>query len=271
MWIPFPYTSPSSSSAGADGSGIAWTISQPQPSVITPNTASTRHQAISFLLPIIIIGVFLAIVGSTLLIAQCLYRRIKTLHITSSAFGTGSSSWRSYYSPNGIQDDNGDDDDGLERGERERLLERRQSTSYFNTNRTRAPVPVIIRHDTHGRPISTWSTASSVAARRGEELSKWTRRRDDLIQIYGRSSQLYTSGTEDADVGEGRADEDEDERGDTADVNVKGGKEITFAVGHSPAPPIQGVHAHDHENAHTHTRMQSDLSWTETETVPDRR
>ncbi|KAG0085584.1 hypothetical protein BGZ93_008504 [Podila epicladia] len=78
------------------------------------------------------------------------------------------------------------------RGEYERLLARRRSTSYYDANRSRAPVPVVIRYDTKGRPISTWSTASSVAAARGEELSQWSRRRDDLIRIYGNSQRNST-------------------------------------------------------------------------------
>ncbi|KAG0056955.1 hypothetical protein BGZ83_002562 [Gryganskiella cystojenkinii] len=227
MWIPFPFTSPSlsasSSPSAVDGSGLSWTIAPPHPSTISPNT-SNRTQSISFLLPLIIIGVFLAITGSTLLIARCLYRRIKTLHVTNSNNnGTASSTWKSFYTSNRNNGDYEDEETGAS-NETDRLLDRRQSTSYFNTNRSRAPVPVVIRNDAKGRPISTWSTASSVAAQRGEELSKWSKRRDDLIKIYGRS-QLNTSsfigGSEDLEEGE----EQELQQQEDDDIEVDGVRE----------------------------------------------
>lgn len=99
------------------------------------------------------------------------------------------SSWKTCHSSsfgNGLNDDHDLDENGLD--EQERLLARRRSTSYYDANRSRAPVAVVIKNDSSGRPISTWSTASSVAAQRGEELSQWSKRRDDLIKIYGRSN-----------------------------------------------------------------------------------
>lgn len=68
----------------------------------------------------------------------------------------------------------------------------------------------MIRYDTKGRPISTWSTASSVAAARGEELSQWSRRRDDLIRIYGNSSQRNSSLTGAGVFEDGLEEEPED-------------------------------------------------------------
>ncbi|KAG0262512.1 hypothetical protein BG011_010095 [Mortierella polycephala] len=98
-----------------------------------------------------------------------------------------------------------DYEDGL--GEEERLLARRRSTSYYDANRSRAPVTVIVGHDMKGRPISTWSTASSVAAQRGEELSQWSRRRDDLIRGHRNSNSFIAQG----DLDEGEEDEGQDE------------------------------------------------------------
>ncbi|KAG0307308.1 hypothetical protein BGZ98_000589 [Dissophora globulifera] len=162
---------------------------------------SRRTDSISLLLPLIITAVFLLILAMTGLLARCLYRRFKALHISPSSSST---SWKNYYSTrppgsnsahdnssyNHYNDDLEESDDP--QGEQERLLARRRSTSYYDANRSRAPVAVVIKQDSKGRPISTWSTASSVAAQRGEELSQWSRRRDDLIKIYGRS-QLNTS------------------------------------------------------------------------------
>lgn len=88
-------------------------------------------------------------------------------------------------------------------------MARRRSTSYYDANRSRAPVAVVIQHDAKGRPISTWSTASSVAAQRGEELSRWSRRRDDLIKIYGQG-HLNTSSFAEED---GPDEEDEQDDG----------------------------------------------------------
>lgn len=119
----------------------------------------------SYALPIMIIAIFLLIMALTGLLAMCLYRRFKKGY-----------SQRSHAHGQGEED------------EQEALLGRRRSTSYsyYDANRSRGPVR--IQHDAKGRPISTWSTASSVAAQRGEELSKWSRRRDDLLQIYGRNT-----------------------------------------------------------------------------------
>ncbi|KAG0000281.1 hypothetical protein BGZ79_006101 [Entomortierella chlamydospora] len=127
------------------------------------------------------------------LLARCLYRRFRALRMASSTSG---SSWKSYHSSrvpgsansfgNNPNDDQDLDENGF--GEYERLLARRRSTSYYDANRSRAPVAVVIKHDSKGRPISTWSTASSVAAQRGEELSQWSKRRDDLLKIYGRNN-----------------------------------------------------------------------------------
>lgn len=115
------------------------------------------------------------------------------MHSQSSS-EPASSSWKSFYgSRNRNQNNNNNNEEGEEgegegdMDEQERLLARRRSTSYYDANRSRAPVAVVVRQDSKGRPISTWSTASSVAAQRGEELSNWSRRRDDLIRIYGRS------------------------------------------------------------------------------------
>ncbi|KAF9330832.1 hypothetical protein BG006_006239 [Podila minutissima] len=185
--------------------------------------ASRRTETITFLLPLVITGVFLLITISTLLIARCLYRRFKATNISPSP---SSSPWKLFYSSRQPQDpldhssyphydqeylDSLDDE---ARGEYERLLARRRSTSYYDANRSRAPVPVVIRYDTKGRPISTWSTASSVAAARGEELSQWSRRRDDLIRIYGNSQRnsTLTGGFEDDLEEEPEREEQEQEQ-----------------------------------------------------------
>lgn len=154
------------------------------------------------MLPLVITGIFLLIIVSTLALARCLYRRFKATNISPSP----SNPWKLFYSSRGQDPASGsyasfpqydqqylDSLDDEARGEYERLLARRRSTSYYDANRSRAPVPVVIRYDTKGRPISTWSTASSVAAARGEELSQWSRRRDDLLRIYGNSNQRNSS------------------------------------------------------------------------------
>ncbi|KAF9897952.1 hypothetical protein BX616_004710 [Lobosporangium transversale] len=151
-------------------------------------STTRKTESITLFLPIAITALFLLILAITGLLARCLHRRFKDMRISSS---TSSNSWKSYYSSRSdinsshYQDDsmnfNGDD------REQEALLARRRSTSYYDANRSRAPVAVV-GHDPKGRPISTWSTASSVVAARGEELSKWSQRRDDLIKIYGRSN-----------------------------------------------------------------------------------
>ncbi|KAI1312648.1 hypothetical protein EDD11_002885 [Mortierella claussenii] len=160
-------------------------------------TSSRRTDSISVFLPIIITAVFLLILGMTVLLGKCLYKRFKDLRVSPSH-----SSWKSYHSsqlntatPHHYQghglnydDDLDSQDDEDAQREHERLLARRRSTSYYDANRSRAPVAVVIKHDSKGRPISTWSTASSVAAQRGEELSRWSQRRDDLIKIYGKGN-----------------------------------------------------------------------------------
>ncbi|KAI7830480.1 hypothetical protein BC939DRAFT_439464 [Gamsiella multidivaricata] len=168
--------------------------------------SSRRAESISLFLPVLIIAMFLLILGLTGILARCLYRRFKALRHTSPSPSATSSSWKSYYAQNhnnnpDLNLDNDADDD--EQGEQERLLARRRSTSYYDANRSRAPVAVVIQHDAKGRPISTWSTASSVAAQRGEELSRWSRRRDDLIKIYGRSSNLNSGSY----IGEGNGND----------------------------------------------------------------
>jgi hypothetical protein len=119
---------------------------------------------VSLSLPLLIIGVFLLIVALTALLGICFYRRFK--------YSRASSSWKGFYSQRSDE-------------EQEALLGRPRSTSYYDANRSRAPL--VIHHDARERPISTWSTASSVGAQRGEELSNWSRRRDDIIRIYGKS------------------------------------------------------------------------------------
>ncbi|KAF9946982.1 hypothetical protein BGZ72_010965 [Mortierella alpina] len=132
-----------------------------------------------------------------------------------------SSSWRSYYGSRYRSQNNNNNEEGVDgegdgaMDEQERLLARRRSTSYYDANRSRAPVAVAVRQDSKGRPISTWSTASSVAAQRGEELSNWSRRRDDLIKIYGRSQ--INSYAEDEDLVEEEDAELEQEQQPTED------------------------------------------------------
>ncbi|KAG0332764.1 hypothetical protein BG000_009755 [Podila horticola] len=190
-----------------------------------PNSPTPRRtETITFLLPLVITGVFLLITVSTLLLARCLYRRFKATNVSPSP---SSSPWKLFYSSRQPQDPSGhgssyphydqeylDSLDDEARGEYERLLARRRSTSYYDANRSRAPVPVVIRYDTKGRPISTWSTASSVAAARGEELSQWSRRRDDLIRIYGNSQRnsTLTGGFEDDLEEEPEPEEQEQEQ-----------------------------------------------------------
>jgi len=153
-----------------------------------------RSDAVSLLLPVAIVAVFLLILVVSFLLARCLYVRFKTMHSPSSLSSeSASSSWKNYYGSRNRNQNNNNNDEGeageddAAMGEQERLLARRRSTSYYDANRSRAPVAVVVRQDSKGRPISTWSTASSVAAQRGEELSNWSRRRDDLLRIYGRS------------------------------------------------------------------------------------
>ncbi|KAF9210866.1 hypothetical protein BGZ59_008831 [Podila verticillata] len=201
MYIP-GYTSSPSTDGGVLSGIILGRKTHPDTSSSSDPTSPTRHtETITYLLPLVITGIFLLITVSTLVLARCLYRRFKATNISPSP----SNPWKLFYSSRG-QDPSGsyasfpqydqqylDSLDDEARGEYERLLARRRSTSYYDANRSRAPVPVVIRYDTKGRPISTWSTASSVAAARGEELSQWSRRRDDLIRIYGNSSQRNSS------------------------------------------------------------------------------
>ncbi|KAF9434373.1 hypothetical protein BGZ76_008132 [Entomortierella beljakovae] len=182
---------------------------------------TSRRTDISYFLPIIITAAFLVVLALTALLARCLYIRFKTLRITSS---TSSSSWKSYHSSrisgsanslnNHLYDDQDLDESDL--SEQDRLLARRRSTSYYDANRSRAPVAVVVKQDSQGRPISTWSTASSVAAHRGEELSQWSKRRDDLLKIYGRSnfntSSFATYDDLEEDPEQEQEQEDEQER-----------------------------------------------------------
>ncbi|KAF9936970.1 hypothetical protein BGZ67_001837 [Mortierella alpina] len=173
-----------------------------------------------------IVVVFLLILVVSLILARCLYVRFKTMHSPSSLSSEPtSSSWKSYYgsryrNQNNISNEEGEEgeDDGT-MGEQERLLGRRRSTSYYDANRSRAPVAVVVRQDSKGRPISTWSTASSVAAQRGEELSNWSRRRDDLIRIYGRSQ--INSYAEEEDLVEEEDAELEPEQQPTEDAQER--------------------------------------------------
>lgn len=207
------------------------------------------------------------------------------MHPSSS---TSTSSWKAYSSTNyGSNDqshnhhdhgENSDTEEEDERTEQERLLARRRSTSYYDANRSRAPVAVVIQHDAKGRPISTWSTASSVAAQRGEELSRWSRRRDDLIKIYGQSNMNTNSFAEE----DGPDEEDEQEDGGSHSVaygyhqqglSVEGedegveGREQQRR--HGGGGPLDGVselgeshaHSHNHYNYnHSKTRPQAHSS-----------
>lgn len=141
----------------------------------------------SYTLPLLIFAMFLLILVLTGLLAMCFYRRFKGQRASS------------------LSQDALDD-------EQQALLGRSRSTSYYDTNRSRAPAAVMIHHDTRGRPLSTWSTASSVAAQRGEELTQWSRRRDDLLKIYGRGT-LSSLGDED-DLDEEPEQEQEEEQGE---------------------------------------------------------
>jgi len=142
----------------------------------------------SYSLPVLIIGMFLLISVLTALLAMCFYRRFKGLRASSSLT-----------------------QEALD--EQQALLGRARSTSYYDTNRSRAPAAVMIHHDARGRPLSTWSTASSVAAKRGEELTQWSRRRDDLLKLYGRGN-LSSLGDED-DYDEELEQEQGEEQGES--------------------------------------------------------
>ncbi|KAK3804794.1 MAG: hypothetical protein JOS17DRAFT_781566 [Linnemannia elongata] len=200
-------------SAGAGLSNADTTTIVGVPTV--PGASTKRHRdSISFFLPIFILTILLVILILSLVFARCLYRRFKAMHLSPSA---STSSWKAHSSTTyGSNDqshnhhqhgENSETEDEDERAEQERLLARRRSTSYYDANRSRAPVAVVIQHDAKGRPISTWSTASSVAAQRGEELSRWSRRRDDLIKIYGQSNMNTSSFAEE----DGPDEEDEQE------------------------------------------------------------
>ncbi|OAQ28195.1 hypothetical protein K457DRAFT_588801 [Linnemannia elongata AG-77] len=232
MHIPIPRSSSSPSaldlldlqaSGASAGAGLFNTDTTTEVGVPTaPGTTTRRHRdSISFFLPIFILTILLIILILSLVFARCLYRRFKAMHPSSS---TSTSSWKAYSSTNyGSNDqshnhhdhgENSDTEEEDERTEQERLLARRRSTSYYDANRSRAPVAVVIQHDAKGRPISTWSTASSVAAQRGEELSRWSRRRDDLIKIYGQSNMNTNSFAEE----DGPDEEDEQEDGGSHSV-----------------------------------------------------
>ncbi|KAI8603481.1 hypothetical protein EDD21DRAFT_368985 [Dissophora ornata] len=200
-------------------------IPAPQDAVIMPiivgagrsiHPTSRRSDSISFLLPIVITAVFLLILAMTGLLARCLYRRFKALHVSPSRSSTSQKTYYSTLSGPANSHDNIShihyDDDDLDGDEQARLLARRRSTSYYDANRSRAPVAVVIQHDAKGRPISTWSTASSVAAQRGEELSQWSRRRDDLIKIYGKNNLNSSSFAENEDLEEEPEQEEQEEQ-----------------------------------------------------------
>ncbi|KAG0263993.1 hypothetical protein DFQ27_001526 [Actinomortierella ambigua] len=193
-----------------------------------PPPAGGHMGTLSLSVPIFITLVFVLIVLATMGIAHCLYRRYA--RNLERAFGihnnnnnnqvVGSYTWR-FSNYNDVSDEGGLGGDGRGRGrgrgrghqdptERDQLLgnddinddgsdpqfqeQRRRSTSYYDANRSRSAAPVAIQTDMRGRPISTWSTASSVAAQRGEELSRWSKRRDELIAQYGQGKVLLASG-----------------------------------------------------------------------------
>ncbi|KAF9922603.1 hypothetical protein FBU30_007272 [Linnemannia zychae] len=222
-----------------------------------PGTTTRRHRdSISFFLPIFIISILLVILLLSLIFARCLYRRFKTMHLSPSP---SNSSWKAYssttYGSNGhthnYYGDHSDAEEGYEedeRAEQERLLARRRSTSYYDANRSRAPVAMVIQHDAKGRPISTWSTASSVAAQRGEELSKWSRRRDDLIKIYGQS-QLNTSSFAEEDAEDEESSDAHQPQGLTERQESEQGHD---GRGEGPLDRVPGqVESHTHSHSHS--------------------
>ncbi|KAK3846585.1 MAG: hypothetical protein J3R72DRAFT_222771 [Linnemannia gamsii] len=244
-----------------------------------------RHRdSISFFLPIFILSIVLIILILSLVFARCLYRRFKSMHLSPSP---STSSWKAYssttYGSNAHTHahHNGDNSESEleedEHTEQERLLARRRSTSYYDANRSRAPVAVVIQHDAKGRPISTWSTASSVAAQRGEELSRWSRRRDDLIKIYGQQSQLNNTNS----FAEGAEEDDEEEERGYSGYSRHSDQQGLLAVegegqGHQHRRisggegPLDGIselgesHTHSHYNynhadTQTHTQSQNPL------------
>ncbi|KAF9149059.1 hypothetical protein BG015_009160 [Linnemannia schmuckeri] len=245
-----------------------------------PGTTTRRHRdSISFFLPIFILSILLIILILSLVFARCLYRRFKAMHLSPSP---STSSWKAYSNTTyGSNDhshnhhhhgENSETEEEDERTEQERLLARRRSTSYYDANRSRAPVAVVIQHDAKGRPISTWSTASSVAAQRGEELSKWSRRRDDLIKIYGQSHLNTSSFAEDdrPDEEDGQEDDYSAAHGgchqqglvvDGGGEGEEGGKQQRLHGGVGPLDGVSGLdesHAHSHNHNHTHaTRSQT--------------
>ncbi|KAF9976791.1 hypothetical protein BGZ73_007795 [Actinomortierella ambigua] len=158
---------------------------------------------LSLSVPLFAVLLFALIILATMGIAHCLYRRYA--RNLERAFGVhndnnnnnsqvvGSYTWR-------FSNYNDVSDGGQEPTEHDRLLGgqpsqgRQRSTSYYDANRSWSAAPVAIQTDMKGRPITTWSTASSVAAQRGEELSRWSKRRDELIAQYGQGSMLPSRG-----------------------------------------------------------------------------
>ncbi|KAF9331798.1 hypothetical protein BGZ91_011976 [Linnemannia elongata] len=271
-------------SGASAGAGLFNTDTTTEVGVPTaPGTTTRRHRdSISFFLPIFILTILLIILILSLVFARCLYRRFKAMHPSSS---TSTSSWKAYSSTNyGSNDqshnhhdhgENSDTEEEDERTEQERLLARRRSTSYYDANRSRAPVAVVIQHDAKGRPISTWSTASSVAAQRGEELSRWSRRRDDLIKIYGQSNMNTNSFAEE----DGPDEEDEQEDGGShsvaygyhqqglsvegEDEAVEGGEQQRR---HGGGGPLDGVSELGESHAHSHNHYSYNHSKTRPQT-----
>ncbi|KAG0229372.1 hypothetical protein BGW42_001625 [Actinomortierella wolfii] len=189
-----------------------------------PHPADAPMGTLSLSVPLFATLLFALIVLATVGIAHCLYRRYA--RNLEGAFGVhnnqlvGSHAWR-FSSYNDASNDDGYRDPT----ETDRLLggrqpqERRRSTSYYDANRSRSAAPVVIQTDMKGRPISTWSTASSVAAQRGEELSRWSKRRDELIAQYGQgkdpasnanNNQYHHSLTEDPEDVVEEVEEEED-------------------------------------------------------------
>ncbi|KAF9541026.1 hypothetical protein EC957_003554 [Mortierella hygrophila] len=291
MLIPVPKASSSPSpldllelaAPGANAGAGLFNADTPTEVVVptVPGTTRRHRDSISFFLPIFILTILLIILILSLIFARCLYRRFKAMHLSPSP---STSSWKAHSSTTyGSNDqshnhhnhgENSDTEEEDERTEQERLLARRRSTSYYDANRSRAPVAVVIQHDAKGRPISTWSTASSVAAQRGEELSRWSRRRDDLIKIYGQSNMNNSSFAEE----DGPDEEDEQEDGGRHSAayvyhqqgqgvegegeGVEGGEQERR---HGGGGPLDGVselgeshtHSHNYNHNHSNTHLQT--------------
>ncbi|KAG0331377.1 hypothetical protein BG004_001690 [Podila humilis] len=260
---------------GGSASTIDNTNTHPSSDPSRPSSPTSRRtQTVTYMLPVMAILMFLLIALLTLLIACCLYRRFKATNISPSP---SSSPWRLFrFRTQQSEDGASHGQDGFlnyhhrydqqyldslddeARAEHERLLARRRSTSYYDANRSRAPVPVVIRYDTKGRPISTWSTASSVAAQRGEELSQWSRRRDDLIRIYGKSQQRNSSSMVAGEEGgleeEDEPDEESDGEEHASEEGGGGGVRDGRYPSASPTPRHDDYGDHDHnQQSEQHT------------------